>query len=185
MFLRFAIAVLFSLGTIQAASLSVLPANTFLAVGQTMSFDISVNSVADLYAFEFDIKVDPMVLEALSISEGAFLGGGGPTLFIPGAIDNVGGFVPFNAGTLEGASGVSGSGVLARFDFLALAVGSTSIDIQNAVLLDSTLAGIAFDMSNGSVTVGAAPEPSFAPLCFVLGAAGVFLGRFRLSAFRR
>jgi hypothetical protein len=183
MSIRLFIAVLSSFCAAQAASLSVSPSNMSLATGQSINLDINVNSVADLYAYEFDLKFDPTVLQALSVSESAFLSAGGTTFFLPGTIDNVGGLVTFNADSLLGFFGVSGSGTLAEFDFLAIAAGSTSIDIQNALLLDSTLAGIAVDVSGGIVTVGA-PEPSYTPLYLVVGAAGVLFGRFRFSALR-
>src|ERR1035441_6582973 len=37
------------------------------------------------------VVADPTVLKATSVTEGAFLGTGGPTIFLPGTIDNVGG----------------------------------------------------------------------------------------------
>ena len=123
------------------------------------------------------ICIDSRVLQALSVTGGSYLSRGGPTLFFPGAIDNVNGFVFATAESLEGASGVSGSGILARFGFQAIAAGSTAVDFESVYLLDSTLSGIATEVSSGKVSVTPTPEPSYALVLWVLGAAAVFLRR--------
>ena len=105
--------------------------------------------------------------ETTLVSEGPFLGGGGTTLFIPGAIDNIGGSASDNADTLLTAiSGVSGSGTLATFDFTALAPGGSSLSAFNVILFDSSLSGIDAAVTNASVTVpgSAVPEPRYAGL---------------------
>jgi general secretion pathway protein D len=181
MFLRLVIASVLSFAGLHAATLSVTPAAALIGINQALNLDVKLIGVTDLYAYQFDLKFDPTVLEALSVSEGSYLSNGGPTLFFPGSVDNVGGIITFTADTLEGLSGVSGSGTLASFSFEAITVGSSSIEIQNVVLLDSTLAGIAYDVSGGGVAV-VAPEPSEAPVLLVFGVAGILLGRLRRSA---
>ena len=94
-------------------SLSPNPASVIL--GTAFTLDVSVTGVSDLYAFQFDLGFDPSVLAATGISEGAFLGTGGATFFIPGGIDNGAGSISSTANTLLTAiGGVSGGGVLAR-----------------------------------------------------------------------
>src|ERR1017187_3316502 len=129
-------------GRLNAETLSVFPPQSAVVIGQTVSLDVDVRSMSDLFAFQFDIAFDPTILQALSASEGDFLSVGGPTLFFPGEVDNVGGDITFTADTLEGISGVSGSGVLVRLDFQAIGVGVSSVDLQNVILLDSALSGI-------------------------------------------
>jgi general secretion pathway protein D len=150
----------------------------------TFSLDIAVTGVSDLYAFQFDLGFDPTILAATSVTEGTFLPGGGATLFIPGAIDNVGGTISSTADTLQGAiPGVSGSGDLAVINFEVLGPGTSTINIFNAQMLDSNLNGLLFTTNNGSVTVSqvaAAPEPGSVTL-LSLGLTGFFLVRRRHS----
>jgi hypothetical protein len=109
-------------------------------IGDTFEVDVNATGITDLYAFQFDLTFDPTILEADSVTEGAFLPSGGTTFFIPGTIDNVGGDISANADTLIGAiSGVTGDGTLAEFDFTALADGTSAISFANNILLDSSL----------------------------------------------
>jgi hypothetical protein len=90
--------------------------------------------------------------------------GGGPTVFIPGSVDNTAGLVTATADTLQGAiPGASGSGTLVVFDFTSLAAGTSNLGILNVTLLDSSLSPIPETTVGGSVTVGSTlsvPEPS-------------------------
>jgi hypothetical protein len=167
-----------------ATSLTIDPSSLNVTAGQTFSLSVSISGVTDLYAFEFDIGYDPNVLAANTISEGAFLPTGGPTLFIPGIIDNLGGTITATADVLNGAvPGVNGNGVLAVIDFTALTSGSSGINLFNPILLDSTLSDITVDnIQNGSVVVSASPGQVPEPATFALmgiGLAGIGFGRRR------
>jgi hypothetical protein len=145
------------------AILSIQPPSTSVAAGATFPVDVNIANVSDLFAFAFDIGFTPGTLSAVSVTEGPFLGGGGTTFFLPGAIDNTSGTISFNADTLIGSiPGVSGSGTLAILDFTALSAGTSPINILNVSLLDSTLSPISSTTVNGNATVGAqaVPEPS-------------------------
>ena len=165
------------LGSIQGGTILVDPSTADIFVGQSFILNVNVDSLPDLYAYQFDLQFDPTVLRAFSVSEGSYLTSGGPTLFFPGTVDNVGGFVLSTADSLEGVAGVSGSGTLASFGFQAIAAGSTSITLQNIFLLDSSLSGITAAVSSGEVTVMQTPEPSYGPLVVVLGIIIVFVRR--------
>ena len=129
--------------------------------GSTFAIDVNIANVSDLYAFQLDLSFNPSVLQATSILEGAFLPGGGPTFFIPGAIDNTAGSVTFNADTLQGAiPGVNGSGTLIQFDFTAVGNGTSFLNLGNIILQDSSLGVISNSATNGSAMVAAVPEPS-------------------------
>lgn len=144
-----------------AIAIEVSPASLTTS-SSIFSVDIDVSGAADLYAFQFDIGFDPALLAAVSQSGGSFLASGGPTFFLPGIIDNVGGTISFTADTLLTAiAGVSGSGTLAVIDFQVLTPGTSAISIFNAQLLDSALNGLSFTVADGSVTAIPAllPEP--------------------------
>ncbi|MBK9169470.1 MAG: hypothetical protein IPM24_18685 [Bryobacterales bacterium] len=145
-----------------AATIEVSPGSANATIGSTIIVDVLIQSVADLYAHQFDLSFDPSVLSATLVSPGQFLSGG--VGFLPGEIDNVAGTVVFTADTLSGPDpGVSGSGTLASIQFTGLAPGVSALVLSNVILLDSNLADIELDAVNGgSVRVGDAtvPEPA-------------------------
>lgn len=133
-------------------------------VGDLFNVFVEVDSVIDLFAFQFDLNFDPAVLFANSTSEGAFLrSDGDATFFIPGTIDNSSGSITFTSDTLIGAIlGISGSGVLANINFHALAEGSSEVSLSNVVLLDSNIMDIQSETLDGTVWTKsgtAVPEP--------------------------
>jgi general secretion pathway protein D len=165
--------------------LSVVPASVSnVNVGSTISYDINISNVTDLYAFQFDLTFNPAIVSAVSIAEGSFLSSPcGSTCFVPGVIDNLGGTIAGNAGTLIGPPpGVTGSGTLAILTLQGVAAGSSSIGLVNALLLDSTPSPISnVSLQSGSVTVNgtvATPEPGSLLLLFVGMAASIFCGLF-------
>ena len=130
---------------------SASPAIQDSALGQIVKIDIDISGVADLYAWQFDLGFDPTRLAAVSIAEGDLLSTGGNTIFVPGLVDNVFGTISSTAGTLSTAiSGVSGSGTLATAEFEVLAKGSSTVNIFNLILLDSTLSSIPADTGRGN-----------------------------------
>ena len=87
------------------------------SVGDEFAVDVNISNVTDLYAWQLDLAFDPSVLAAdpLGPTEGSFLSGAGPTFFIGGTVDNVGGTVSNNADTLEGPiPGATGGGTRYR-----------------------------------------------------------------------
>src|SRR5580704_16132375 len=101
-----------------------------VTVGDTVTLDVDIANVTDLYTFQFSVDFDPSILQAATTTEGSFLPLGGSTFFIPGTIDNVGGTITLLAATLEGMiPGVSGSGTLAILGFDAVALGTSPISV--------------------------------------------------------
>jgi hypothetical protein len=172
-----------------ADTISVVGPSTNPNMGDTFAVDVDVTGITDLYAFQFDLSFDPTLLSAVSVTEGDFLPSGGTTFFIPGTIDNVGGTVSANADTLIGAiPGVTGDGMLAEFEFTALAVGTSTLSFANEILLDSSLNDITADTTfeNGSVTVdapisSAVPEPSTLSMMLCAMAAYFLMGFMRYA----
>ena len=125
------------------ATIGLTPETVMTSVGQTVSLNVTVSDIADLFAFQFDVLFDPSVLSAIAVAEGPFLASGGFTFFDPGIIDNTFGSVSFVFNTLLGrAPGVSGRGILATLSFRAIGLGVSPVDLSNVLLLDSTLADI-------------------------------------------
>lgn len=175
---------------VQATLISVVPSASTIAQGQAFSVDIRISNVGDLYGFEFDLEFNPSILSANSITEGAFLALGGPTLWFPGTIDNAGGTISYTADSLQSiVSGVSGDGILASINFTALATGSRDLTISEVILLDSALADISFDnpqnthimVNSNSGPTPSVPEPATFGL-LVIGLIGLtFFYRQRLN----
>ncbi len=139
----------------------VQPPNTVATPGATFSLDVAISDITDLYAFQFDLGFNPTILSATNLVEGPFLPSGGPTLFIPGTIDNINGLITFTADILLGpVPGVMGSGTVSTVTFDALASGNTSVNLANILLLDSQGIPISFATQDGIVdVVNAVPEP--------------------------
>src|SRR5436190_1367227 len=96
-----------------AGTISVLPATLTVTAGQSFTLSVQISGATSLYGYQFVLGFDPAVPTASSVTEGAFLGTRGPTIFLPGTISNAGGSITSNADILNGAvSGVNGSGDL-------------------------------------------------------------------------
>jgi hypothetical protein len=159
-----------------AGTIAVQPAAPTVTVGQTFTLSVNISGAADLYGYQFDLGFNPTVLQAISVTEGAFLGTGGPTIFLPGTIDNVGGSITFNADILNGAvSGVNGSGDLLDVTFQALAAGSSGVPIFNLIAFDSFGLGLTETTAGSTVSVSASgvPEPGTG-LLLAAGMVGLF-----------
>lgn len=104
-----------------AAMITIDPTNTTLNVSDVVRFEVGVDDIVDLYAFQVDLQFDPTKLEAVSVAAGTFLPG---AFFVDGFIDNTAGSITGTIGTLVGASsGETGSGTLATVTFRAIAPG--------------------------------------------------------------
>jgi adhesin HecA-like repeat protein len=156
------------------ATLSVIPVSSTVAVNNTVTLDVSVSGVTDLYGFGFDLSFDPGIVSANSVAEGSFLPLGGSTYFIAGTIDNVGGTITGNGDVLLSAvPGVDGDGTLAILTLEGLAAGTTGIDLSNVILLDSGLNSINTTIQNASLTVAPTPVPE--PSILVLLGTGLLV----------
>lgn len=152
------------------------PSAQFVSSGQDFTLDVSVNGAVDLYAWQFNFRFDPGVLQVVSVVEGSLSALTGASLFIEGTIDSQLGTVTGTLGTLLGPrAGLSGDGVLATIKFIALAVGQSDIKLADTLLLDSTLTELPAAVQDGVVTVtgggGVVPEPTSAWLCLTALAA--------------
>jgi len=124
---------------------SIQPPVLTTGVGNFFDVFVNISNVTDLFAYQFDISFDPTILSAVNVAEGSFLlSGGFTTSFFPGFIDNTAGSITFAAGSLIGAiPGVSGSGTLATLNFEGLTLGTSSVNLSNVILLDSSLSFMA------------------------------------------
>jgi hypothetical protein len=162
--LLFLVGLSFAAVRTSADTLSIAPVGP-VAQGSTFTVDVNVDIAAstDLYAFQFDLAFNPSILRSTGvITEAPFFNSGGG--LTPGTVDNTAGTIAGNADVIVGPGpGVTGSGTLLEFQFLALASGASFLDLSNALFYDSNLDEKTVDLSNGSVDVTstvATPEPS-------------------------
>jgi hypothetical protein len=130
-------------------------------VGQqdSLSVDVPISGVTDLFAYQFALIFNPAILSATLVEEGTFLKGFGPTSFVAGTSDSKAGIIDNIAGTLVGSiGGASGNGFLVAVTFLANAVGVSPLQLSDVILLDSSLSEIPVTVQAGSVTVEPIPE---------------------------
>ncbi|MEF7615509.1 cohesin domain-containing protein, partial [Aquincola sp. MAHUQ-54] len=104
-------------------------------VGSTVTVDVRIDNVLDLYGFQFTLGFDSSVLRANTVGAGSFLSTGGSTFFGPGSIDNDAGSVAFIFDTLlDDVPGVNGGGTLASISFDVLRAGSSALNFSDVML---------------------------------------------------
>ena len=159
-------------------------------VGSTVTYNIAIDDIADLYAYQFSINYDARYLRALNVTEGAFLGTAGST--VSGVLGMDTGLIDFVYGSLLGPTpGASGSGLLASITFEAIGAGTSALSFADAIFLDSVgddIAGLTALSGQGVVLAEPGgpvdvPEPASA-LLFGAGLAGAAALRRRRTGAR-
>lgn len=158
--------------TLTAAPM-ILAASTSVADLQNFTVPVTITNASDVFAFQFDLALDPGILRLLNISEGSFLPQAGTTIFSPGTIDNSAGNAVNIADSLVGnIAGASGNGPLVNLTFQAIHPGSSSLLLTNVILLDSNLNDIPVSTMDARVEVSTSvPEPAG---LWLIGAAALF-----------
>lgn len=136
-----------------------------VTVGDTFTIEVTISDVTDLSAYEFDLNVDPTLIQLNSASAGPFLSStGNSTSFLPVDIDNTAGTIGLGEFTL-GDTGVTGNGVLVIIEAQALATGNDTLTITNQLLSDSSAVEITGTTSTDTITINdtASPTPTTSP----------------------
>jgi hypothetical protein len=150
-------------------SLSVNPSVPTINLGQTVTVNINIANVLDLYGYTFDLNFDDSLFDPVgTMTEGPFLKTGGPTEFLSLGYTSPG-LIQFTLGFLLGeVPGVTGSGTLASMVFRGAAPGSGNFYLTNTfpelILQNSQLDTIEpGQITGGSVEVvssNVVPEPA-------------------------
>ena len=134
------------------------------AVNDEFSVDVAISDVADLHGVSMVVQFDPVILEAVSVGKGEFLGSGGQSTFFRSDVDNTGGWVQYEEAIL-GPYAVSGDGVLDRITFKALRLGQSDLTFSTVDLRDLDNAVLSAESTDGRVSVGLliGALPDFSP----------------------
>ncbi len=132
----------------------VAPSTITVEVDQIFIISIKISDVIDLYGWEFKLKWNPTILDALSVTEGDFLKSVGDTFFSP-IIDNTEGIILIDCTLLGKIPGANGSGTLATVEFKSENAGQTILDLYDTKLVSSLEQSISHTTNDGSVTVSA------------------------------
>lgn len=151
-------------------------------VGSPVAVELVLTDVVDLYAYQLSFSFDPSLLQAVGVTQGALLPGGGTTFFDGGTVDNTLGSISFTVDTLIGnVPGVSGTGVLATIAFDVVGAGTSALSFSDTLFLDSNLLDLNVQVTSGSLQTLPVPEPATL-LMFGMGLAGLTAVRWRRAA---
>ena len=123
-------------------SLLQIAAPSSIPVGQQFSLDIKISDAKDLANAPFVLTYDPVLVEFVSISEGALLKSDGKPTTFSGKADAAAGAVTVTLLRPAGSGGVSGGGTLATVLFKAKSKGPSNFAFKNSMFTTSTGAAI-------------------------------------------
>ncbi len=139
-----------------ASLIKIAPANTTVRIGSPFTVTASIMNVADLGSFQFDLTYVSRTVTATNVVCGPFLGSTGRTVGCSeAAIDNAAGSVTFGCSSEGNEPGPDGAGMLAALSFNAVDYGSSHLQFENALMMDTNDVTITVATQDGSVTVTA------------------------------
>lgn len=135
-------------------------------IGGTVSVDIRVEDVVNLFGFETVIYFDPAKVQVVDadpvkpgvqIEPGPFLEPDNPSAwFVVNSVDNTSGEIRFAATRMAPLEGVSGSGVVATVTYWGALRGHSDIALSESatLMLDPSVNPLPFATKSGGVFVG-------------------------------
>lgn len=153
----------------QGTTVAVSPAVAQVACGQTVTVDIQINSVTDLYGLDFKLSYDPAVVEVVdsnAAAPGVQIQSGpfpdvteGRGLIQVNNVDIAGGVISYAASLINPTEPVDGSGVAAQVTFRGLAAGSSPLGFVSVLLSDRQARPITVTPVDGTVRVTCTGTP--------------------------
>jgi len=150
-------------GATTDTTVCVQPPSQVAETGAQFTVDVVVDKVTNLGAYEFTLAFDPAVVSFVSVANGAFLGSTGRAVNCLGPFLEAGS-VRFACVTLDSEpGGPTGTGLLARVKFSALAAGTSTLDLTKVILADISGTPLPHADTDGQVTVIEGPTPTPCP----------------------
>ena len=109
-------------------SLTVLPANSSQAIGNTFQVAILAANARDVYSVPLQVQFNPKVLELVNVDAGGLLGGDGQPVALVHR-DEGNGLVTISSSRPPGAPGVSGQGDVCTLTFKAIGAGDSNVTL--------------------------------------------------------
>ena len=137
---------------------------TDVAVNAEVVLEVYLENFQDLYGVEIEFSFDPTLLQVQDDKPGTvgtqIEPGNMPNpqhgFVVQNAADNQAGTIAYAVALLSPSPAASGSGVLARIRFKAIAAGTSTVDITRAVLVATDSCCLEIIVENGSVSTSAA-----------------------------
>ena len=147
-------------GTAQAVTVSIVPADTTVSVGDTLTLRVVVTTFADLKGYQLVHAFDPAHLVSLDVRAGDVLtgAGGAYAAFLLPDVAAPTDSTWLDAAMLDGST--SGPGVLEYLVFKATAAGVAHVNCEHAELRDSQNAWT-YPGCAGAVVLVNAPTAAF------------------------
>lgn len=165
--------------------LKVAPSALKLNVGETATFDLTIEQVEGLYGIEVYLKFDPKALEIVDADpdkEGVQLQAGmlpAPDFVVLNEVDNVAGTADYAVIQLPPNQPGQGDGIVASITVRAKEASNTQIRIDRFTLADTAGKSIKAMSQHSQVQVGGDPAWLLvAVAAFLIVAAGVTIGFF-------
>ena len=130
---------------------------------------VEITNVSNLDAGQFDLSFNSSVLKVVNVEDGDIQGTGIPVQWNSIDADTL--RVIFN---LEGVTGISGSGQLARIEFEVIGDGDSTLDISNQLLGDTHANEISADWGVTAATDAHQSTPGFGAVFALMGLIAVF-----------
>ena len=131
---------------------TVIAGSGAVTAGRAISVAVLITGVADLGGFEFKLSFDPAVISLTRVTAGPLLGSTGRSVIALGTERGTG-YARFGLGSLGGAAGASGEGVLAWVEFVALAPGNSALALSQVLVANTGGQSVTPVPQNGSVEV--------------------------------
>jgi general secretion pathway protein D len=140
-------------GATGVAQLRFEPAAAQQPVGSTFNVQLLVNNVQDLFSVPMQVNYDPRVLQISAVSAGDFLSRDGQPVALVHREDAQSGTITLNATRPPSTGGVSGSGVLYTFTFVARAPGEATLTVSKPGGRSSTMNPISMPPTTATIAV--------------------------------
>jgi hypothetical protein len=138
-------------------TLSVVPGTKTVVVGDTFTVNVTLDYLADLFAFDLTLNFDNTKLNATALTYTGYLGTGNDVFTIT-EVNNTSGYVNVAVSRLVN-SGVTGGGDLAVVRFKCIGPGTCTLHQDHTVLVVYPTGNkVAHSTVDGQVKIGAPPQ---------------------------
>jgi general secretion pathway protein D len=156
---------LVSRGFAQSTVILIQPSSSDVDVDDTITVDIRIEDVADLYGVDVRLSFEPTLLEVVQIQAGSFPA---PDFVVKKEADNSAGTVWYAVSQMAPTEPTSGSGVAASITFKGLAGGTSSVAFTYQKIVKKNGEQIPATTQDGQITVVGTETstPTYLPIVF-------------------